>query len=167
MKVSTVLSVAFTLSGFAQAEYIRGKQSRKLAHINEDGLTKRQQRKKEIAEEADAGNEAVIVTLDEVFTAGEEEVMITLDEIDVDTGVVEEEVSVTVDLPETPSTEDKLEEEVESMVYEPRPEHKKGKKNRGKGKGKSKGKHGGRTKDLKRDGEEGPDKKRSSKKPRS
>lgn len=162
------------MSGVAQADHIRGYQSRKLAHINEDGLTKRQQRKKEIAAEAQAEKEEVIVTLDEVFTAGEEEVIITLDEIDVDTGDVEKEVSVKVDLPEpsmpeTPDSEPKPEPKLKPLESEPEPEpeSKKGKKNRGKGKGKGKGKHGGRTKDLKHGVEEGPDKKRSSKKPRN
>lgn len=141
------------MSGFTQAENTRG--GRKLAHINEDGLTKRQQRKKEIAAEAEEGAAAQVemITLDEIDIAiidegAEEELVIALDEIDA-TGEVEEEVTVTVDVPAPPapgSSEDHHRkgphEELESLEAEPEPEDVE-KKHHGKGKGKHK-----QTKDI-------------------
>lgn len=143
------------MSGFAQAKNTRG--GRKLAHINEDGLTKRQQRKKEIAEEAaaEAAPEEMI-TLDEIdVTIVEEgsykEVTVALEE-DAAAGDVEEEISVTVDVPAPPASSDDHDpkgphhkENVAPEPLEDEPEHeeKEEKKHHGKGKGKDK-----KTKDL-------------------
>jgi hypothetical protein len=80
MKVSAVLSVAFAVSGLAHAENTRG--GRKLANINEDGLSKRQQHKKEMAE---AGDEVVTEVAEEV---------ITLDQVDLSVAAVDESVVV-------------------------------------------------------------------------
>ena len=151
MKVSTVLSVAFAISGLAEAKNTRG--GRKLAQIDEEtGLTKRQQRKKEIAEATEAVSEEMI-TLDEIDVTiveegAQEELFITLDEIGA-AGDVEEEVSVTVDVPAPPASSEDHERKGPHEVDGPKPLEDEpesgGKKKGGKGKGKGKGK---RTKDI-------------------
>jgi hypothetical protein len=163
MKVSTVLSVAFAMSGYAQAENTRGGHNRKLAHYNEDGLTKRQQRKKEIA--AETGSTAQpeeMITLDEISVPivepeAVEEVVVKIEEVDA-AGDVLEEMSMTIDVPVPPSVHDRkgprgkvqpLEAEPEPTAKgEPEPEVE------GKHHGKGKGKHG-KTKDIQREGKPG------------
>jgi hypothetical protein len=108
MKVSTVLSVAFAMSGCAQAENTRGGNIRKLAQINEDGLSKRQQRKKEMAAETEStAQPEEMITLDALDVtiiehASEEKVVVTIEEVD-DAGDVVEELSMTFDVPSPPS----------------------------------------------------------------
>jgi hypothetical protein len=154
MKVSAVLSVAFAVSGLAHAENTRG--GRKLANINEEGLSKRQQHKKEMAE---AGDEVVTEVAEEV---------ITLDEVDLSVAAVDES-AVVEEVPAPVSNEHQRKrgshEEVTPLDVEPledTPLEAKGPhgavpleegNHHGKGKGKHEGKPGntlagGHTKNL-------------------
>lgn len=168
MKVSAVLSVAFAMSGYAQAENTRGGHNRKLAHYNEDGLTKRQQRKKEIA--AETGSTAQpeeMITLDEISVPivepeAVEEVVVKIEEVDA-AGDILEEMSMTIDVPAPPSVHDRkgpgkvqpLEAEPEpEPTPEGEPEPEPEPEVEGKHHGKGKGKHG-KTKDIQREGKPG------------